>query len=71
MFPDPTRVRAYDPNIDNDSTAVVCARSEAAHNAKRANRAFETARRETKNFLLAVVSDTCVRELRDTDSMYT
>ena len=47
-FPNPTRVGAYDSTIDNDATAVVCARSEAAHKAKRANRAtFETARRET------------------------
>ena len=44
-FPEPTRVRAYDPNIDNDATVVVYARSEAAHNINRADRVtFETAR---------------------------
>ena len=51
--------------------AVVHARSEAAHKAKRADRAtFEMARRETTEFVLAVVADTWVRELQDTDSMY-
>ena len=44
-FPEPTRVGAYDPNIDDDATTVVRARSEAAHKAKRADRAtFETVR---------------------------
>ena len=47
-FHDTTRVKAYNPNIENNATAVVRAQSEAAHKAKRANRAtFETARRET------------------------
>ena len=51
---------------------VVCARSEAAHKAKRADRAtFDTARRETTKFVLAVVADTWVSELRDSDSLYT
>ena len=30
-FPNPTRVGDCDPNIDNDATAVVRARSKAAH----------------------------------------
>ena len=38
-FPEPTRVGAYDKNIDDDATSVVRARSEAAHKAKRADRA--------------------------------
>ena len=71
-FSDPTRVRAYDKTIDDDATAVVCARSEAAHKAKRADRAtYETAQRETTRFVLAVVADTWVRELRDSDYLYT
>ena len=46
-FPEPTRVGAHDKNIDEDASAVVRARSEAAHKAKRADRAtYETARRE-------------------------
>ena len=49
-FPKPTRVGAYDTNIDNGATAVVRARSEAAHKAKRANCAtYETARRRQHN----------------------
>ena len=37
-FPKPTRVGAYDLEIDNDATAVVRARLEAAHKARRADR---------------------------------
>ena len=43
-----------------------------AHKTKRADSAtFETLRRETTQFVLAVVTDTWVRELRDTDYLYT
>ena len=72
MFPEPTRFGAYGPNIDDDATAVIRAILEAAHKVERANRAtFETVRLETTQFVLAVVADTWVRELRDTDSLYT
>ena len=71
-FPDPKRVGAYDKNIDDNATAVVRAHSEAAHKAKRADRAtYETARRETTQFVLTVVANTWVRELRDSNSLYT
>ena len=71
-FPEPKRVGAYNPDIDDDATAVVCARLEVTHKAKRADRAtFETARRETTQFVLTVVADTWVRALRDTDFLYT
>ena len=33
VFPEPARVGAYDTSIDNDTTAVVRARHEAAHKA--------------------------------------
>ena len=47
-FPKPTRVRAYNNTIYDNATAVVHARTEAAHKSKRADRAtYETARRET------------------------
>ena len=60
-LPDPKRVGAYNPNIDNSATAIVRARLQAAHKAKRANHAtFETARGETTQFVLAVVADTWV-----------
>ena len=71
-FPDPKIVGAYDKNIDYDATPVVRARSEAAHKAKRADRGiYETARLETTQFVLAVVTDIWVRELRYFDSLYT
>ena len=71
-FPEPTRFGAYDPSIDDDATAVVRGRTEVAHKAKRTNRmTYETARRETTQSVLAVVADTWVRELRDTEIIYT
>ena len=71
-FPDTTKVGAYGSTIYNDATSVVRARSEADHKAKRADCAtYETARRETTQFVLAVVSDTWVHELRDRDLLYT
>ena len=70
-FPEPTRVGAYDLDIDNEATAVVRARLEAAHKARRADRAtYDTARRETTQFVLSVVPDTWVRELRDQETIY-
>ena len=71
-FPKPTRFGAYGNNIYNNATAIVHALSEAAHKAKRADRAtYETARRETTQFVLAVVADTWVRYLQDSNSLYT
>ena len=70
-FSKPARVGAYNPSINDDTTAVVCARTEAAHKAKRADHAaYETAWRETSQFILAVVNDTWVRELRNTKTLY-
>ena len=65
-------VGAYDLDTDDDATAVVRARQESAHKARRADRAtFKTARRETTQFVLAVVADTWVRKLYDPDTIYT
>ena len=48
------------------------ARTAAAHKAKRANCAtYETEQRETTQFVLTVVADTWVQELRDTETIYT
>ena len=48
------------------------ARTEAPHKAKRADRStYETARQETAQFILAIVKDTWVRELRDMENFYT
>ena len=53
------------------SSPVVRACLEAAHKARRADRAtYDTARRETTQFVLAVVADTWVRELREPKMIY-
>ena len=71
-FPEPKRVGAYNLEINNDAMAVIRERQEASHKARRADRStFETARRETTQFVLAVVVDIWVRELRDPDNIYT
>ena len=71
-FPELIIVGAYDKNINNDATDVVSARSEAAHKSKRADCAtYATAVREMTQFVLTVVANTWVRELRDSDSLYT
>ena len=71
-FPEPKRVGAYDLEIDNDATAIVRARQGASHKARRADSStFETTRWETTQFVLAVVADTWVRELRDSNKIYT
>ena len=66
------RVGAYNATIYDDTTTVVCARNEAAHKAKCADHAtYKTAGRETAQFILTVVDDTSVRELSDTETLYT
>ena len=51
---------------------VVRARTEAAHKAKRADRAtYEIAWREMTQFDLSIIADTWVRKIRDVDSIYT
>ena len=71
-FPEPARVKAYNPSIDNDTTAVIRARTEAEHKAKRTDCAmYKTAQRDTAQFVLAIVTNTWVRELWDTKTLYT
>ena len=71
-FPETKRFVAYDLDIDDDATAVVRARQEAAQKARRADCAtYETAQQERTQFVLAVVADTWVRELQDPDTIYT
>ena len=61
-FPKPKRVGAYNLEIDDNATAVVQARQEAAHKVRPADRTtFETARQETTEFVLAAVADTWAR----------
>ena len=57
--------------IDDDSTAVVRTRTEAVHKAKRANLStYTTARRDTAQFILAVIKNMWVRELRYPETLY-
>ena len=63
-LPKPKIFGPYDKNTDNDATAVFHARSEAAHKAKRVDHAtYKTARQETTQFVLAVVTDNWVQDL--------
>ena len=58
--------------IDNNATSGVRARSEAAHKAKRSNRTtYETAQRETTQFVIDVFAETWVSKLRDSNSLCT
>ena len=71
-FLEPTRVEPYNKSIDDNATAVVRAHTEAAHKAKRADRAtYETSLQETTQFVLTVVADNWVGEFRDTETIYT
>ena len=71
-FVEPTRAGAYGATIDNYSTAVVRECTEAAHKAKRAYcGTYETARRETVQFIFAVVENKWMQELLDTETLYT
>ena len=65
-------VGTYNTKIYDKATAVVRARTEASHKAKCADRGTDkTARRETEQFILTVIEDTWVRELRDPEMFYT
>ena len=58
--------------INDNSTTVVRACTEAAHKSKQADRGtYKTAQQETAQFILAVVKNMWVRELRDTETFYT
>ena len=71
-FSKPARVGAYNGTIDDDATAVVCARTEAVHTDKCADRGtYKMARRKTAQFILAVNKDTWVQKLRDPETFYT
>ena len=71
-FLEPRRITSYDFSINDDATAIVHAHIEAAHKAKRPPLAtYETAQRETTQFILAAADDTWVREIRDTETLYT
>ena len=71
-FQTPSRPAIYDVHIPIDASNAVRVRCEAAHTAKKEDyRLFDAAERESSKFILAVVEDTWVRELRDPDLFYT
>lgn len=70
-FVRPTKLPIYDSAIPEDAKAVVRARMEAEHKAKRQDHVTcETAEREAREFVLNVVEDTWVRELKDDSTFY-
>ena len=71
-FPTPARPAIYDVKIPINATNAVQDRREDARTAKKEDyRLFATAERESTKFILAIVEDTWVRELRDPDLFYT
>ena len=71
-FLKPSRPAIYNVDILIDASNAVQVRREAAHTAKKEYyRLFAAAERNTSKFILAVVEDTWVRELRDPDLFYT
>ena len=71
-FPTPSRPAIYDVDIPIEASNSVRVRREAAHTAKKEDcRLFAAAKLESRNFILAFVEDTWVRELRDPDLFYT
>ena len=71
-FAEPTRIGAYNATIDDDTMSVVHARTEEAGKDKRTDcGTYEAERQETVQFIITVIKDTWVRELRDTETFYT
>ena len=70
-FPPPVHVSHYDSTIADDAEKGARAKAEFQHNVKRADyNMYVAACRETGKFILAVVEDAWVRELRDPDIFY-
>lgn len=71
-FSRPTRPGIYPSNIDDDAKAPVRARLEAEHAAKLSDyKTYDAAERDTQRFILAVIEDTWIRELKDPTTFYT
>ena len=68
----PKRVGAYNETKADDAKAAVRAKMEVKNKARRVYRSmYEMARQETVHFILLVVEDTWVQELRDAVKFYT
>ena len=71
-FPTPARPAIYDVKIPIDASNAIRVRREAAHMAKKEDyRLFSAAECESTKFIIAVVEDMWVRELRDPNLFYT
>ena len=71
-FLTPSCLAIYNVDIPIDASNAVRVCREAAHTAKKEDyRLFTAAKRESSKFILAVVEDTWVRELRNPDLFYT
>ena len=71
-FPTPTKPAVYYETIKNNATNVVQAKDEAIHTSKIADYLlFAAAECKTRDFILAVVEDTGVCELREPVMFYT
>ena len=70
-FPTPTKP-AYDKTIPNNVTNLDRSKAEAVHTAKIADyELLAAAEHETRDFILTVVDDTWVHELREPFTFYT
>ena len=71
IFSPPGHVSHYDSTIADDAEKGACAKAESQHNVKKADyNMYVAACQETSKFILAVVEDTWVRELRDPNIFY-
>ena len=71
-LPTPSRTEIYDVYTPIDALNAVRVQREAAHTAKKEYyQLFAAADHETSKFILAVVEDTWVRELRQLELLYT
>ena len=71
-LPTTTKPDFYNEDITNNTTDVVWSKAEAVHAAKTADyQLFAAAKREIQYFILAVVEDNWVRELREPVTLYT
>ena len=71
-FTSPTKPGIYDPEIIESTKDAVRSQKEAIHKAKRQDYKFFTeAERAVRNIIIAVVSDTYIRELKSPKFFYT
>ena len=70
-FPIPSRVSHYNASIADNAEQGAQAKAESAHNVKKADyEVYVSACRKTSKFILAIVEDTWLRKLRDTNIFY-